>query len=86
MNLQPSPNFACSSNQLAVLNCPPEQIVSAILKVNIPNYVPSDILLRTRFNNLIFSAQFTVAQLSLVENDPYVESVEISKKMSPLKL
>ena len=49
--------------------------VSVIVKVREPNYVPEGMTIRSRINELIFTANAVLSVLAKAERDPLVESI-----------
>src|SRR5207247_93448 len=56
-----------------------EQRVRMIMKVRTPDYVPRDIEVRTRVDPNLFTAESNVGELQKLQDDPHVESIEISE-------
>lgn len=56
-------------------------VVQGIIKVKIANYVPRGVRLRASISPLIFTAEFSHADLESLEKDPKVESVSINAKL-----
>lgn len=63
----------------------PEEIVNAIVKVRRAEYVPPGVRLRARIDSRMFTASFAAGDLSRIESDPDVASVEISKPLDLIK-
>lgn len=61
----------------------PGETVTAIFRVNQPDYVPSKVHVRARVDSNIFTGSFVAADLNEIESDAQVESIAISR---PLKL
>lgn len=57
------------------------KILTAIIKVNIGGYVPTDVDLRSRIDDHLFTAEFESGVLERLEEDEGVESVAISEAL-----
>jgi hypothetical protein len=57
------------------------EIVSAIVKVKVPNYVPDGFTVRSRVDETMFTADCSGSALRSAQEDPNVESVALSKRM-----
>ena len=55
-----------------------------IVKVRTPGYVPDGFELRTRIDDIMFTADATEAALGEAREDPEVESVERARPLRPL--
>lgn len=58
-----------------------DDTLTAIVKVNKPNYVPSDVKLRARVDEQMFTGEFAAKYLEKINSDPYVQSVALRKKL-----
>ena len=58
----------------------PERL-TAILKVNREGYVPENVQLRTRIDDLMFTAEFDAKALKSLDSDELVNSVAISESL-----
>ena len=56
-------------------------MLSCIVKVRKPNYVPDGFEVRTRIDDTLFTADCTGAELRAAANDPNVESIAPSKRI-----
>jgi len=56
-----------------------EPMLTAIVKVSDPQYVPAEIEVRARIDATLFTAELSTAQLSTLETDPKVVSVALSR-------
>jgi hypothetical protein len=59
----------------------PNEKVTAIVKVRKPNYVPKQVLLRTRISPEIVTCEFKASQLAALEKDRNVESVSLNQRL-----
>jgi hypothetical protein len=59
----------------------PDDIVTAILKVKRRNYVPKEVKLRSRVDDLMFTGELAARELKKVESDNNVVSVAVSKRL-----
>jgi hypothetical protein len=57
------------------------EIVSAIVKVKVPNYVPKGFTVRSRVDETMFTADCNGSALRSAQEDPNVESVALSKRL-----
>ncbi len=55
--------------------------VQAIIKVNEPDYTPACVTRRTSMSPFLFTAAFDRADLEILERDPKVETVSVSKAL-----
>jgi len=55
-----------------------------IVKVRKPGYVPEGFQVRSRIDDIIFTAEASEAALAAAEDDPEVESVERGRPLHPL--
>jgi hypothetical protein len=63
---------------------PDDVIVSAIVKVRQPQYVPSGMTVRSRIDETMFTASCRADVLRHLEQDPLVESVALSQQLRGL--
>jgi hypothetical protein len=59
--------------------------VSVIVKVRRPDYVPSGFLVRARIDETMFTADCSVADMRVAEQDPLVESMALSRRLTKKK-
>ena len=55
--------------------------VTAIVKVRIPNYVPSGLQVRSRIDEHLFTAEGTQADFDAAAKDPNVETISSARKL-----
>lgn len=83
-NIQNVPSTNFDFSQLKQLdakiknNMPPEQVVTAIVKVKQENYHPELLSVRQQIDSYIFTAEFQIQHLETLQNDPLVESVALN--------
>lgn len=58
-----------------------DEMLSAIVKVSEPGYVPAVADERARISDTLFTANVRRAGLDALEEDPRVESVELNKRL-----
>lgn len=75
---QPS-EIKVEKSNLAPSNITPDTLVTAIIKVRENDYRPTNLTVRVNIGRCIFTAEFLYKDLTLIENDPLVEAVSISK-------
>lgn len=63
-----------------------DALVTAIIRVNSPNYLPKGVSLRSKVGPFLFTAEFPAKQLEILESDANVEAVSISRPMPLQKL
>ena len=56
-----------------------DDVVTAIVQVNEPGYVPVGVDVRARISESIFTAEFRAAVLQALEGDPKVKSIALSR-------
>ena len=61
-----------------------DQLLSAIVKVNEPGYVPEAADNRARISDTLFTANVRRAGLEALEEDPRVESVELNERLDQI--
>lgn len=59
-----------------------DELIEAIVKVKVADYVPKDIVVRARIDALVFTAVATGAQIDALGEDPNVQSVQQSEPVS----
>lgn len=57
----------------------PEGVVSAIVKVREAGYRPAGVRVRSEISPQMFTGDMSAAQLSVLEGDPKVESISLSR-------
>lgn len=62
----------------------PHATVTAIIKVNRDGYVPEGVEVRARVDGTMFTAALTAGRLELLEDDPDVASVALSKPLAQI--
>ncbi len=61
-----------------------DDTVRVIVKVRKPGYVPSGVRVRTRIDDVMFTAEAAEEALAAAREDPHVESVERARPLHPL--
>jgi hypothetical protein len=62
----------------------PGERVLAIVRVRQPGYVPSEIHLRSRIDDEMFTADFPAERLAGLRADPQVASVELNQRLQQI--
>jgi hypothetical protein len=63
----------------------PDDFLTAIIKLNEPDYVPRDVEVRARIDSTLITASFNGKSLEKLQSDPKVESVSLSRKLQSIK-
>lgn len=63
-----------------------DDVVTAIIKVNVPNYVPEGIKVRAPIGPYLFTAEFFAKELRRLESDSRVVTISVSRPMPLQKL
>lgn len=83
--LETLPEAGKIRNASALLNREdPSKRVRLIIKVRMAGYVPPNVVVRTRIDPYLFTAESTVADLRTLADDPQVESIEIAEVVKPI--
>ena len=59
----------------------PDDSLTAIIRVSEPDYVPKDVDVRARIDSTLITASFLAKSLEILQSDPKVESVSLSKRL-----
>jgi len=60
-------------------------ILTAIFKVKLANYVPDGVKQRARISTRLFTGSFKSEQLPKIESDENIESISLSKSLQMIK-
>jgi uncharacterized protein (DUF58 family) len=64
---------------------PDDAVVSAIIKVREPSYVPPEVEVRARIDETLFTVSCRADVLKRLEADPKVESIALPKRIDPVR-
>jgi hypothetical protein len=56
-----------------------DPMLTAIMQVTVPHYVPPEVQVRARIDPLLFTAEFPRESLSELEGDPRVKSISLAR-------
>ena len=60
----------------------PDDVISAVVRVARPDYVPHGVLVRTRISPLLFTATLSKSQLDSALDDPAVVTIQPTQPVS----
>jgi hypothetical protein len=62
-----------------------DETLTAIIRVNEPDYVPQGVDVRSRIDSTILTGSFLAKSLKKLQSDPKVQSVSLSRKLHKIE-
>jgi len=57
------------------------KVITAIVKVNTPGYVPEGVDVRARIDDTFFTGSLSMSDLERIQSDPQVASISVSRPL-----